>query len=161
MDPLTAIGIASNILSFIDFSAKLIAGAHDVYNSASGTTEEAVDAAHIINDFESLSRRLGFPQSSARIGAAATDDDKALAMLVHNCRTLSDELLRALRRLQAKNKGSKGESLLIAWRAMRQKGQLESLEKRVEKYRRQILDRITIMMRYSVYRCFLATPNPH
>lgn len=38
MDPLTAIGLASNILSFIDFGVKLTAAAYEVYGSADGAT---------------------------------------------------------------------------------------------------------------------------
>jgi hypothetical protein len=38
MDPLTAIGLAGNILAFIDFGTKLAKAAYEVYESKDGAT---------------------------------------------------------------------------------------------------------------------------
>jgi hypothetical protein len=40
MDPLVAIGLVSNILSFINFSKDLLCGAGEIHGSLSGTLEE-------------------------------------------------------------------------------------------------------------------------
>jgi hypothetical protein len=37
MDPITAIGFAANILSFIDYSAKIISAGIEIYESTSGS----------------------------------------------------------------------------------------------------------------------------
>jgi hypothetical protein len=39
MDPLTAIGLAGNILAFIDFGTKLVTAAYEVYESKEGATK--------------------------------------------------------------------------------------------------------------------------
>lgn len=37
MDPITAIGFAANILSFIDYSAQAISAGIEIYESATGS----------------------------------------------------------------------------------------------------------------------------
>lgn len=142
MDPLGAIGLAGNIITFVDFTSKLIAKTHEIYSSSTGITNEHADLAKVINDVHTMTRQL-----DCSAGPPVTDDETALFDLVKECRKLSADLVRALKRLQTRNPSSKLESFHGAWRVMREKDNLESLEKRVDRYRRQILDRIVIMMR--------------
>ncbi|KAF2228710.1 hypothetical protein EV356DRAFT_537856 [Viridothelium virens] len=141
MDPLSAMGVAGNIIAFVEFTSKLVSKAYEIYLSTARMTDEHADLANVIEDVHAVTRRLG---SSA--GPAVTDDEAALINLVNKCRKLSEDLIRALERLQTKKPMSKSESFHVAWRAMREKGNLESLEKRIGRYRRQILDRIVVMM---------------
>jgi hypothetical protein len=127
----------------VEFTSKLVSGTYEIYSSSARTTDENADLARVIEDVHSVTRRLSY---SAR--PAVTDDETALLGLVKECRKLSEDLVRALKRLQTKKPMSKSESFRVAWRAIREKGDLESLEKRLERYRRQILDRIVIMMRW-------------
>ncbi|KAI9660684.1 MAG: hypothetical protein M1821_010036 [Bathelium mastoideum] len=141
MDPLSAIGLASNIIGFVEFTSKLVSGAYEIYSSTARMTDEHADLTKVIEDVHVVTRRLGYSAAPA-----VTDDEAALIGLIEECRKLSEDLIRALQRLQTKNPRSKRESLHIAWRAMREKSNLESLEKRIDRYRREILDRIVIMM---------------
>ena len=142
MDPLSAIGLAGNIVAFVEFTSKLVSGAYEIYSSSARTTDEYADLEKVIEDVHAVTRRVSYSPVPA-----VTDDEIALLDLVKNCRKLSEDLIRALKRLQAKNPKSKSESFRVAWRALREKGKLESLEKRIDRFRRQILDRIVIMMR--------------
>lgn len=142
MDPLSAIGLAGNIVAFLDFSSKLVSGTYEIYSSNATMTDEHADLAKVIEDVHAVTRRLTYSA-----GPAVTDDEIALLGLINKCRELSGDLVRSLQRLQAKRPKSKLESFRVAWRAMREKEKFESLEKRIDRYRRQILDRIVIMMR--------------
>jgi hypothetical protein len=64
MDPLTAIGLASSIVQFVDYTTKLIQGAKEIYISVSGTTEENKSLETITKEMEGLSSRLYTPISS-------------------------------------------------------------------------------------------------
>lgn len=48
MDPLTALGVASNIISVIDFSAKLASALRKAYAAAKGASEELDDISYLI-----------------------------------------------------------------------------------------------------------------
>ena len=84
MDPFTAIGLASNILSFIDFSAQLINGAQEIYDSASGTTGGNKSREAIVSEMNNFSLKLLPPDDSQLSG-----DEKALCRLAAECNILS------------------------------------------------------------------------
>jgi hypothetical protein len=142
MDPLTALGLAGNVVQFVDFSSKLLCGAYEVYSSTSGATAETADLGVAIKDLQAVTRRLSPPSCKPR-----TDDEIALFGLVSNCRKLSDEILKVLNKLQSKNPHQKWASLRVAWTSMRKKEQLVSMETRLNRYRSEILVRISIMMK--------------
>ena len=143
MDPLSAIGLAANIIAFVEVASKLVSGTCEIYSSGARMTDENADLAKVIEDVHAVTHRLSYSA-----GPALTDDETVLLELAKRCRKLSADLVWALKSLQTKKPMSKSESFLVTWRGLREKGNLESLEKRIDRYRRQILDRIVIMMRW-------------
>ncbi|KAI0104316.1 hypothetical protein GGR51DRAFT_572770 [Nemania sp. FL0031] len=141
MEPLSALALSGNVLQFIESAVKLISEARQVCHSASGITTSNRDAITVYEDFrDAAGSLLGNSIQST------TADDLAVASLADRCQELSEDLVKDLKNLQAKNPGSKREGLRIAWRALREKGELESMEKRLDRYRQQILTRIIFMM---------------
>ena len=45
MDPLSAIGLAGNIVAFVEFTSKLISGTIEIYSSLARTMDEHADLA--------------------------------------------------------------------------------------------------------------------
>jgi hypothetical protein len=64
LDPLTALSVAGNIVQFIDFSTKLIAKGHELYNSVDGATVGNAELEVIARDLQDLNGRLQSPQPS-------------------------------------------------------------------------------------------------
>lgn len=58
MDPFTAIGLAGNIISFIDLSYKVIAGVNKVLDSTSGMTPENAKLSALVEDLNGVTRDL-------------------------------------------------------------------------------------------------------
>ncbi|KAL2869556.1 uncharacterized protein BJX67DRAFT_379106 [Aspergillus lucknowensis] len=58
MEALEAIGLASNIITFINFSYELVTGAWDVYKSGAGATSQNAALGTIVADLEDVSRGL-------------------------------------------------------------------------------------------------------
>jgi uncharacterized protein YukE len=133
MDPLTAIGLASNILSFIDFSAKLIKGAYKIYSSQSGTTEENEDSSKLLDDLREATEAL---YSDFR---GQTKHEKSLRKLSENCRQLSAELQTVLNKLRVTEKDSRLKSVVVSLMSMRKEKEIASIEKRLDSYRLEIL----------------------
>jgi hypothetical protein len=50
MDPLTAISLAGNILTFIDFSYKVISGVNKVLSTSNGMTPENERLSALVED---------------------------------------------------------------------------------------------------------------
>jgi len=142
MEPLTALALSGNVLQFIDSAGKLIREARQICASVGGMTAGNRDAIAVYDDFRTAASGL-----AARPLHPRTADDAAVVSLAERCNELSDDLITGLKRLQSTNLGSKRDSLRVAWRAMRDKGELGELEKRLERYRQQLMTRIVFMMR--------------
>ncbi len=88
MDPLSTLSLVSSIVQFVDFSAKIISGAKEIYESASGLTQDDEILQNSINEMQRFSLR---PTPSTN--EPQTDDERELHGLATECRTLSNAIL--------------------------------------------------------------------
>lgn len=58
MDPLTAFGLASNVVSFVQFASGLIKSSVEVYQSASGSSGDVVRFDNVYEELKGLSEGL-------------------------------------------------------------------------------------------------------
>ncbi|KAE8440326.1 hypothetical protein EG329_008775 [Mollisiaceae sp. DMI_Dod_QoI] len=140
MDPVTAIGLASSLITFVDFSWSLVAGAHEIYTSVNGTTSEHDHINNVIEDLQELSDDLG----TGALGDSK--HEKALKRLAFQCSELSDELLGILRKLRVTEKNSKWKAIKAKWGSMRKRDEISSIRERLGEYRSQILLHLNMML---------------
>lgn len=141
MTELAAVGLASNIVGFIDFGLKLFHEGKELYESAEGASVQHNELETIISDLKILIDDL---QPTPPI----TKSDKSLASLALGCKKLATELLRALTRLKVKNgQNRKWESFKQALKCVMKEKELRSLEQRIEKYRKQLGVRLLYTLR--------------
>jgi len=141
MDPVTAVGFASSILTFIEFSWNLISGTYEVYKSASGATTENAHISTVLNDLERVTDGLCTDVKGK------TKHEKELCKLADKCHNLSQDLAKILKKLQVTEKNSKWQSLKVKWASMRNEKEVASIENRLDRYRSQILLRLNFMLR--------------
>jgi arginyl-tRNA synthetase len=141
MDPIIALGLASNILTFVDYATKIMTGTYEVYKSVTGTTEENAHIDTIIGDLRKVTDDL----DSDLVGE--TKHERALKELASKCEKLSDELLRLLEKLIVSGNHSTWKSLKVKIKSMRKEKELAGMEKRLGEYRSQILLRLTLMLK--------------
>lgn len=133
MEALVAVGLASNILQFVDFSTKLVIKAAEARKSASGVPKDWEDA---LAAGEQLQQTLNRHKLSA--------GNHSLATLAVECKATCDELQKVFRRVQGKQ-GSSG--LRVSLRSLTQKSKLDSLQSRIDIHRTQILTLLMAMLR--------------
>lgn len=63
MDPLTALGLAGNIVQFIDFSCKILSDSYEIYRA--GSTSEHEEINFIATDLSTLADRIQHGLGSA------------------------------------------------------------------------------------------------
>jgi hypothetical protein len=139
MDPLTALGLAANILQFIDFSWTLVNSAKEVYGSKTGATRENSDLTNTISRLDDVTTELGTP-------ASLDPQQQSLCMLSAQCQILSKELRDILVSLTARP-DSKVGSARVAWKSWRKKDKITSLRGRLNEYRNQILLELAILLK--------------
>ncbi|KAE9376490.1 hypothetical protein N431DRAFT_181433 [Stipitochalara longipes BDJ] len=133
MDPLTAIGLVSNIISFIDFSLGLLSGAREIHDSLSGTLEQNRSRGAVVGEMKKFSAKLLAPDAS---NLAA--EDKELCILATECRTLSSQLVDLLEKNKPKDPKSKSQSLLSALKNKIHEKEVQDLEQRLDYCRSQL-----------------------
>ncbi|KAI0972297.1 hypothetical protein F4678DRAFT_57253 [Xylaria arbuscula] len=141
MDPFSAIGFASNILSFVDFSWNLITEAQEIYESTSGITSNDRTIEIIAQDVQGLCAAM-----IARSPAGSSD----LQELAQECQGIANELLTTLKKLtlpkQIPERLKKCGSFVLALRRVMKKGNLDSISVRLQKLQLQLLMRLQWML---------------
>lgn len=61
MDPITAVGLASSIITFVEFGFKLVDGAREIHLSTTGKTAHNATAEVVVTEFKLWSARLATP----------------------------------------------------------------------------------------------------
>jgi hypothetical protein len=142
MEVLAAVGLAGNIVQFIDFSGKLLANSTQLYRSGEYALAENVHFETVTNDLVLLNNKL-------KDGAIVTRE-KELERLCLSCNAVADELLTVLNKLKVIGKQQKWESIRKAIRSVRSKEDIEQLERRLAMFREELNLRVVVDLRYTL-----------
>jgi hypothetical protein len=144
MEPLVALSIATAVVQFIDFSAKLIHGAKEIHHSSSGLTEEDRSLEYVTAEMHKLSMRLAPSYSGPE-----TDDERALRSLASECKDLAAKIVKLYKGLAPKDPKSKRAAFSSAWRNKMNESTKRELEKSLSSCRSQLELQLNYMMRHA------------
>ena len=139
MDPITAIGFASSILTFVDFGLKIVTGTLEVVKS--GTLVHNSNIAIVINDFHAVVTSLD------RHPLGTSVHELALKELATKCQQVSQKLIELLDTLKTSPNGPTWQGMKITLRSMKKKGEVANLESQLEKYRSEIMTRLLLILK--------------
>ncbi|KAI1418066.1 hypothetical protein F5Y13DRAFT_150473 [Hypoxylon sp. FL1857] len=134
MDPFTAIGLAGNIITFLDFGYKLISTAKSIRTSASGASAYNDDLSYQTKQIQQLADNLKVSKSTSSL----SKQELSLLQVASDCKRVSVELAKLLDKLKARNPGSKREALRATIRDWRTKDQKDDLELKLDRCRQQL-----------------------
>jgi hypothetical protein len=150
MEPLSALGVATAVTQFIEFTGTVISGTWKLYKlePAPGGVRQEYD--HIVP----VTKRLTELTKSLRDSIRPTDrtslssQDEDLENISHECTKLGEELLVVLDRLKSQSKyrfwACFREALATVWKQK----DVDALQKDLERYRRLMSTHILIALRY-------------
>lgn len=134
MEALAAIGLASSIITFIDFGYELISVARDIHGSATGHSKENTSIDFLNNRMEALAADLLAKTSTSTI----TEDEKRLSELSGECLRLSQDLKKLLEKLKVRDPHSKRQLISSVLRDRWKKDEKKGLEERLDSCRAQM-----------------------
>ena len=145
MEALAALGLAGNIITFVDFTSKLISTAHTLYVSTAGVTAENAELEVLTKHIRVLADNacpLAFVQ--AQLGSHGANPQTpaspdALQDLAKQCRDVADELLLLLASLAVQGRHSTWKSIRSALKTAHHAPKMNAILAR--------LDRISSQMR--------------
>ncbi|KAI1269316.1 hypothetical protein F5Y18DRAFT_374216 [Xylariaceae sp. FL1019] len=137
MDPLTALGIAANIWTFVEVGIKVTNQARQLYKSGQETTEEVAAIDVSTQSLDDCVKKL---QSSS-------DCPEQFKDLLRQTQSLSKELLDILTKVKIKDPKSWREYIKVCVRLQLKKSDIALLEKRLGDLRSQVMLNQLSMMR--------------
>ena len=145
MDSFTAIGLAANVIQLVDFGARLLSGAHEIYHS---TTGQLVEHVELLDIAESLSRLSENILPALLDPQSRYTDEKEIRSIAVAAKAVADELVAVIQNLKLTD-GPKRK-----WRSFRQalatlwnKDKIENLQSRLERLRSQLSTQILAHIR--------------
>jgi len=145
MAELAALGLASNIVQFIDFGITLFHEGKEIYESSEGSSAKRLELETITADLRDIVHEL---QPTIH---PVTKDDAALGRLAKDCEKLATDLLCLLDKLKVKeSQHPKWASFKQALNSVLKEGAIRNLESRLEKCRDQLGKRLLYMLRFVV-----------
>ncbi|KAI1739718.1 hypothetical protein F4680DRAFT_133863 [Xylaria scruposa] len=110
MESLVALGLASNIVQFVDFASKLIVSTRTLYKSTHQTSSNNLILRKVADDLTRLSDAIIVPNHPG---------DDSLRQLALNAKEVARDLLAVLDDLQIKGKKTTWKSFLLALKEVR------------------------------------------
>ena len=147
MEALTAIGLAANILQFIDLGIKVVSKGNQIYRSGDGTLPEHHDLAVVTNDLLLLQTKLSGCLRPSGSSSCLSEDDQALEKLAGASNDLAVQLLGRLNRVKAQGRHLRWKSWRQALKSICTKKDVDEMARRMALLRDELNTRILVSLR--------------
>ncbi|KAI1462406.1 hypothetical protein F4805DRAFT_132829 [Annulohypoxylon moriforme] len=140
MEALVAVGLASNVLQFVDFTAKLIGISNELRNHAASS--ENRDHQVIATHLETLSQNISNSANAiSQISATVSSEEKDLQPVANKCCELAKNLLKRLDTcgIQPGQNASRLQRAKGAFKAIWNKREIEEISSRLEYFRSELI----------------------
>lgn len=145
MDPLSAIGLASAIVQFVDFGSRIVSGALEISRSATGATRENAAIENATTKLQLLNDELTKHSQSRPSGANPQDP---LLQLTQECVDLSEKLIVKLAQLKAGPGSTRYLTFRKALKTVWQKDKIDAMQTRLGEIRDLQMLAAIVNMRY-------------
>lgn len=146
LDPLTALGLVSNVLQFVDFGGKMLLAAYQAYESTTGTSQANIGIA--LAEIE-LTDLMGKLAATSVVHSSDPSSQAALQRLAQNCLTTADEMQLILDKLIVHSHGKARalEAIKVTIISVMATKDIQKLQKRLQGYRDMATSRLIFMLR--------------
>ncbi|SCO76329.1 uncharacterized protein FRV6_00541 [Fusarium oxysporum] len=135
MDPVSAIGLASGILTFVEAGLKLVKIAYNIHNSLDGVLDDNRHRDSITSEVSKAALRLEVAGN-----ACLTPEQESLSDLAKKCKATSTELVKAFNEVKPKRSSSNPfKSLRYAVKTNVKAKDINGLENQLKDYRDQLI----------------------
>lgn len=133
MDPATAIGLVSGILSFVGAAEKILKLTWTLYNSVEGSSEETETRLKVAESMTVIGNQI-LPNNQT----ALAEEDRALVALAQECSELTNDMRKELQSIKPRRRKSKTQSGFAALKTLMVEPKIKGMEKRLEHCRDQL-----------------------
>lgn len=147
MDPMSALGLAANVIQIVDFSSRLMTATYEIYNAADGQLVEHSELGFITRCLTTHIQDLDESLKAKKLKTCLSQSDRDQARLGLECKDVALELLAALNELKAQGKHKRWRSFRQALLTIWYKGRIEAFERRLNRFRQQLIVDVVAKLR--------------
>ena len=150
MDPLSAVGLAANVIQFVDFATDLISRGNELYISSEGALSRNVEIEGVAKRLVDINQRiltnpLRFPKFGS--DATGTSTHEPLARVAKSYNEVAKELLEVLDKLKVHGNRRKWKSVQQAVRSIWSQDKVDRLVERMARHREEIVMQLLVLGR--------------
>jgi ankyrin repeat protein len=154
LDPLTALGLAGNLIQVIQFSYDIVSEGNKIYHDSGTVLSQNKTAEEVAADLSELTQSLKAKQEEWRVSHGRTalePDETRLRNVCDRCVEVAYELQIQLNKLKAKDGRGKRlrsykQALISVWR----KDAIEEIAARLKRYQEELDTRVLLGIRQSL-----------
>lgn len=147
-----ALSTAACVIQFLDFTCGLVARAVAIHESSAGYTVDHVELSNITEELSESSDNIAKSLETDDQQRQLTRNEVALKTMAADCQDITKELLTKLDRLKCKGPRTVWKSFGHAIRSVLKEKELQSLERRLDRFRQQMLINLLDTLRYACSR---------
>ncbi|KAJ4304927.1 hypothetical protein N0V90_000455 [Kalmusia sp. IMI 367209] len=159
MDPFSALGLASNLVQFVDFGTRVSGRIYELYNSASGFAANQSEVVDMAARLRQLADRLSQATSTVEEGASPIVDKKSYMSLLFLCRSTAQDLMDIVEDLKVDKSQRLWSSIRQGFRATRKREQIEQLINRVKTLQDSLNSYLLALLQDSQSKVFQGLQN--
>ncbi|KAH8782029.1 hypothetical protein F5882DRAFT_499362 [Hyaloscypha sp. PMI_1271] len=133
MDPLTALGLAGNIVQFVDFTSKLISTTQKLYDSSSGAKDEHLELENLARNIQEQAEHAKSRLGGVSGPAILSKEHGTILDLSDQCIEVSNQLLSLLESVKVKGQHRGWDSFHQALRSVWKKEDIKALQQRLDR----------------------------
>jgi len=150
MDPASALGLASSIVQLVQFTGDLISKGNEIYKSADGTLIDNLELETIAASLADLSKEVPLLVHTKDRKKSLTKIEKEMQDLCQGCNAISMQLIEVVGELKNKRPPTRWNSFRQALLSVWKESEIAALEKRLERYRRQLDTVLLVSLKKSI-----------
>ncbi|ORX92514.1 hypothetical protein BCR34DRAFT_608794 [Clohesyomyces aquaticus] len=139
LDPLVAVGLAGNLVQFLDFSCKLFSETRKIYRTGIGAAEETREISQVTTNLRDLSSKLSSDFHGRQRGSNTAVQDFKLYSIASDCTRCADELLEALEKITTKDPPTLWKSFQMCLKTVWKQDRIEAMELRLDRLRSDLI----------------------
>ena len=144
LDPLTALGLASNVIQFVDFTVQLGDALHEIHASNNGATEE-----NIAIEILSKSAKDAADDLVAQLKTnPATKNETHLRDSAAGCSQVSKDVLQLVAKMKKPVPGSIKHSLKATWHTVRNEPKKKKMLEHLDRCQQNLQISLLRLLRY-------------
>ena len=130
LESMAALGLASNIIQFVDFGCRLFSKSRELYQSTEDSVAEHIELDNIASFLSRISQTLTVSNPSP---GHAPREESQVESLASTCKKIADELSHALDQLKAKGpKRKKWQCFRITLKRIWKSEQIDAMARRLD-----------------------------